>query len=75
MYPTYRDFHIRQEQYKDLLREAERERLIRAAGLQSPGLREVVRAVVNHFRRNLPIRYARPRPAVEAVGVCGQPCC
>ena len=30
-------FLIRQEQYKDLLREAERERLIRAAGLRQPG--------------------------------------
>lgn len=28
---------VHQEQYKDLLREAERERLIRAAGLRQPG--------------------------------------
>ena len=31
------DFLIRGEHYKDLLREAERERLIRAAGLWQPG--------------------------------------
>jgi len=75
MYPSDRDFHMCQEQYKDLLREAERERLIRAAGLQTPGLREVSRAVVNQFRRKLAIRYARPRPVVETLGVCGEPCC
>ncbi|MFB0535404.1 MAG: hypothetical protein ACETWR_10515, partial [Anaerolineae bacterium] len=34
---SYTDFLVRQEQYKDLLREAERERLIRAAGLRRPG--------------------------------------
>ena len=33
---SYRDLLFRQEQYKDLLREAEQERLIRAAGLRSP---------------------------------------
>jgi hypothetical protein len=34
---SYRDLLFRQEQYKDLLREAERERLIRAAGLRRTG--------------------------------------
>jgi hypothetical protein len=31
---SYMDFLVRQEQYKDLLWEAEQERLIRAAGLR-----------------------------------------
>jgi hypothetical protein len=75
MYPSDRDFHIRQEQYKDLLREAERERFIRAAGLQAPGFREVFRSVVNQVWRKLAVRYARPRPAVETLGPCGELCC
>ncbi len=33
MLPSHRDFLVRQEQYQDLLREAEQERLIRAAKL------------------------------------------
>jgi hypothetical protein len=33
---SYTDSLVRQEQYKDLLREAERERLIRSAGLRQP---------------------------------------
>ena len=34
---SYSDPLVRQEQYKDLLREAERERLIRTDGLRQPG--------------------------------------
>ena len=34
---SYRDFLVRQEHYKDLLQEAEHERLIQAAGLRQPG--------------------------------------
>lgn len=33
MLPNHRDFLVRQEQYQDLLREAEQERLIQAAEL------------------------------------------
>ena len=36
---SYEDFLARQERYRDLLREAERERLIWAAGLRRPGTR------------------------------------
>lgn len=36
MFPNDKDFRVAQERYKDLLREAERERLIRAAGLRQP---------------------------------------
>ena len=34
---SYTDFLAYQEHYKDLLREVEHERLIRAAGLRQPG--------------------------------------
>ena len=34
---SYLDFLVRQEHYKDLLREAQRERLIRTAGLRHSG--------------------------------------
>ena len=34
---SYQDFLTRQEHYKDLLQEAEHERLIQAAGLRQPG--------------------------------------
>jgi hypothetical protein len=34
---SYIDFLVRQEQYKDLLQEAERERLIRVAGFRQLG--------------------------------------
>lgn len=43
------DFLVRQEQYKDLLREAEHERLIRAAGLQQPGNWRLHRKVANRI--------------------------
>jgi hypothetical protein len=42
---SYKDFLIRQEQYKDLLREAERERLIRAAGFRQLGNRSLHRKI------------------------------
>ena len=44
--PSRNDFLIRGEHYKDLLREAERERLIRAAGLGQPGDGGLLRQVV-----------------------------
>ena len=34
---SYRDLLFRQEQYKDLLREADQERLLRVAGLRHSG--------------------------------------
>jgi hypothetical protein len=37
MLPSHGDFLVRQEQYQDLLREAERERLIQAAELRQAG--------------------------------------
>ena len=44
---SYKDFLVQQEHYKDLLQEAEYERLIRDAGLQQPGNRRLHRKVVN----------------------------
>ena len=34
---SYTDFQVRQQYYKELLQEAEQERLIRASGLGQPG--------------------------------------
>jgi len=44
---SYRDLLFRQEQYKELLREAEQERLIRAAGLGQIGNWRFRRKVAN----------------------------
>ena len=44
---SYTDFLVRQEHYKDLLREAEHERLIRAAGLRQPGNWKLYRKVAD----------------------------
>lgn len=38
---SYTDFLVRQEQYKDLLREAERDRLFRSAGFRRLGSRRL----------------------------------
>jgi hypothetical protein len=43
------DFSARQERYKDLLREAERERLIRAIRFEQPGNRGMQRTVVGYI--------------------------
>jgi hypothetical protein len=43
---SYNDFLVRREHYKNLLWEAEQERLIRAAGLRQPGNRRLHRTVV-----------------------------
>ena len=41
MFPNQIDYLVHQEQYKDLLREAENERLIRTAGLHNSGGRKL----------------------------------
>lgn len=43
----YLDFLVRRERYKELLQEAEQERLIRAAGLLRPGNWRLRRKVAN----------------------------
>jgi hypothetical protein len=45
MFPNDRDLTVQRERYKDLLREAEKERLIRAAGLRQSGHRRLGRTV------------------------------
>jgi len=45
MFPNDRDLIVYRERYKDLLREAEQERLIRAAGLRQSGHRRLHRTV------------------------------
>jgi len=42
---SYKDLLVQQNHYKDLLQEAEHERLIRAAGLRQPGNRRLYRKV------------------------------
>jgi hypothetical protein len=47
MVPSQGDFRVRQEQYQDLLREAEKERLIQTAGLQPSGQWSLPRQAAN----------------------------
>lgn len=75
MYLSERDFQMRQEQYQTLLEAAERERLIRAAGLHPPSLWDLSRSVVNQPWIRLAVRYPRPQPSVQALPVCSDPCC
>ena len=44
---SHKDLLVQREHYKDLLQEAEYERLIRAAGLQQPGNRRLHRKVAD----------------------------
>jgi len=47
MLPNHGDFLVRQEQYQDLLREAEKERLIQAAELRRSGKWDLPRQTAN----------------------------
>lgn len=47
MFPNQIDFLVRQEQYKDLVREAENERLIRTAGLHNSSTRQLNLSLTN----------------------------
>ena len=49
MYITYLDFLAIQERYKDMLREAEQERLIRAAGIRPGITRRLYRVAADWF--------------------------
>ena len=44
---SYTDFLVRQERYKELSQEAEKERLIQAAGLRQPGNWKLYRKVAD----------------------------
>lgn len=75
MYPTELDFLARQEQYKDLLREAERERLIRATAPQSPGLWGLSQQVANWLGAQMVKWGSKPHPSSpRAVACCSQSC-
>jgi hypothetical protein len=66
---------VRQEQYQDLLQAAERERLIRAAGLQPPSLWHLAGTMVARLQLKVAAWYPKPQRAVHAVGMSGDHCC
>ena len=53
MYLSDIDFIVSQEQHKDLLREAERERLIRTTDLHAPSLWQLPQKIANKLRFRL----------------------
>ena len=71
MLPNYLDFLVCQEQYKDLLREAECERLIRAAGLRQPGNRRLHRKVAGWIGTQM-VRWGWK---LQRYGTTPPPCC
>ncbi len=75
MYPSERDFYVRQEQYKDLVRAAEQARLIRAADLYPPSLWDLSRTLVSQLRQRMVIRSSKPQLSVQAGCACGDPSC
>lgn len=75
MYPSELDFHSRQEQYNDLLRTAERERLIRVAGLPSPNLWQLSGHVANRLTVHSAKWVARPHPSAPVSTATCDPCC
>ncbi len=75
MYPSERDFYVRQEQYKDLLQAAEQARLIRTADLYPPSLWDLSRTLVGQLWQRLVIRNSKPQLSVQAGCVCGDPYC
>jgi|GEM_PF-2434384 len=75
-YPNESDFQVRREQYKDLLREAENERLIRTAGLHSSGGRKLNLSLSNWLGAKLVswgMNLQQARPAVTPA--CCDVCC
>ena len=69
--PSRNDFLIRGEHYKDLLREAERERLIRAAGLGQPGDGGLHRQVAGRIGAQM-VRWGRK---LQSYGTTPSPSC
>ena len=74
---NYLDFLVRQEHYKDLLREAEHERLIRATRLRQPGNWRLPRKVADWIGAQM-VRWGwklqrygtRPSPCRPQVAGC-----
>jgi len=76
MYPSSLDLQARQERYKDLLREADRERLIRVAGLQPPSLWQIMVKVTRQVGRlTLTWRFNKHPVGPVATTCSGRPCC
>lgn len=75
MLPNHGDFLVRQEQYQDLLREAEKERLIRAAKLFQVRQGNLVRQIANWLELYVAhwgLKLQANRPTVPT---CGGDCC
>jgi hypothetical protein len=68
---NYVDFLVRQERYKDLLREAEHERLLQAAGLRQSGNRRSQRKVANWIGDQM-VRWGRK---LQRDGTAPSPSC
>lgn len=77
MFPNELDFQVRQEQYKDLLREAEQERLIKTARLHNNfGSRKLNLSITNWLGTKLVdwgMNLQQSNPAVTPA-YC-DPCC
>ena len=68
---SYLDFLVRQEYYKELLQEAEQERLIRAAGLRSPVSWRLHRKVAEWIVAQM-VSWGRK---LQRYGTASPPCC
>ncbi len=71
MYLNDIDFIVSQEQHKDLLREAERERLIRMADLHVPSLWQLPQKIANKLRFGMTNWvWTRPDTSLGTVECC-----
>jgi len=68
---SHTDLLVQREHYKDLLQEAEYERLIRAAGLQQPGNRRLHRKFASWIGIQL-VRWGRK---LQSYGTTPPPSC
>lgn len=71
MIPSYGDFLVHQEQYQDLLREAQQERLIQAAELRPSSKWELLRQTASWLGAYV-IKLGRQ---LQARGLIGPTCC
>lgn len=75
-YQNELDFQVRQEQYKDLLRQAEHERLIKTASLYNSGGRKLNFNITNWLGAKLVswgMNLRQSKPAVSPA--CCNACC
>jgi hypothetical protein len=72
MFPKYTDILAHQEHYKELLRETELERLVRAAARSQPDRSSLGHFVVNWLRAQLLWRESRRARAGRSAPAAGQ---